>query len=36
MSIITNELARYDFYEVSSTIVPDLTGNGYAGGAGLL
>ncbi|MCI8783216.1 MAG: hypothetical protein HFG83_15160 [Dorea sp.] len=31
MSIITNELARYDFYEVSSTIVPDLTGNGYAG-----
>lgn len=31
MSMITNELARYDFSEVSSTIVPDLTGNGYAG-----
>ncbi len=31
MSIIINELARYDFSEVSSTIVPDLTGNGYAG-----
>ena len=31
MSIIISELARYDFSEVSSTIVPDLTGNGYAG-----
>lgn len=31
MSTITNELARYDFSEVSSTIVPDLTGNGYTG-----
>ncbi len=30
MSTIANELARYDFSEVSSTIVPDLTGNGYA------
>lgn len=31
MTTIANELARYDFSEVSSTIVPDLTGNGYAG-----
>ena len=31
MATIRNELARYDFFEVSSTIVPDLTGNGYAG-----
>lgn len=31
MPTITNELARYDFSEVSSTIAPDVTGNGYAG-----
>lgn len=31
MSAATDVLACYDFSEVSSTIVPDLTGNGFAG-----
>lgn len=31
MSTTENMTAHYDFSEVSSTIVPDLTGNGYAG-----
>ena len=31
MSTTANTTAHYDFSKVSSTIVPDLTGNGYAG-----